>query len=77
MSKQKSLQLKDVKVGLSVVVSEYAETYVYTIKELAKEGRLVHLVYPTANGESSGGWVDYSICMVPTAEQLANSETST
>lgn len=66
MSKPKRLELKDVKVGLSVVVSSNPEPFIYTIKELAREGRVVHLVYQTGNGEASGGWVDYGICMVPT-----------
>jgi len=70
MAKQKRVDLKDIKPGLQVVVSEAPDTQLYTIE--AVKGLNVHLVYvlPRSVNKVSAGWIDYGVCMEPTAAQL-------
>lgn len=69
------MQLKNVKLkrlqvapGKQVVVSEAIDTQVYTVREVI--GTQVHLVYPCGGHISSGGWIDYGVCMEPNDVQL-------
>lgn len=78
MPKMKRVSLDKIATGLQVVVSEAPDTQLYTIKETARGGRAVHLVYPLDTPdrkEVSGGWIDYGVCMYPTTAQLANHGT--
>jgi len=66
----KNVKLKRLQVvpGKQVVVSEAIDTQVYTVREV--NGMQVHLIYPSGGRISSGGWIDYSVCMEPTDVQL-------
>jgi len=70
MAKQKRVDLKDIKPGLQVVVSEAPDTQLYDVE--AVEGLNVLLTYTLNDGRKvDGGVIDYSVCRVPTKAQLA------
>lgn len=67
-TKQKKIRLRDVKVGLKVVVNDLPDTVVYTIKQV--HGFTVELVYTVKGVTIDGGWIDYGSLLVPTEEQM-------
>jgi hypothetical protein len=68
--KPKDVPLADIKIGLQVVVIERLDAQIYTVKEVAQAGRIVHLCYTCNDTEMSGGWIDYGVCLYPSTAQL-------
>ena len=70
-TKMKRFNREDIKVGMAAVVNELPDTYVYIVDAI--NGFNVTLSYMAGDQKVGGGTVDYSLLMVPTMEQLANS----
>lgn len=72
MKKVTKLTVKGIKVGLTVVMSDVEDAYFYTIDEV--NGLNVKLSTVNARWnipiKSSVGWWDYSLCQLPSKEQL-------